>query len=135
ARSVAGRLHCSGFRGTISRPYSCPAKVAFGNAGCVHDGAMSRRSCGPSCIGLTPGEHARTLLATLPSDSAQALQMIQITLPDGSQKSFEAPPSVAEVAQSIGSGLAKATLAGRVDDQLVDASHVIAHDARLEIVT
>ncbi|MGB8634423.1 MAG: threonine--tRNA ligase [Rhodanobacteraceae bacterium] len=61
--------------------------------------------------------------------------MIQITLPDGSHKSFESAPSVAEVAASIGSGLARATLAGKVDDQLVDASHVIDHDARLEIIT
>ena len=61
--------------------------------------------------------------------------MIQITLPDGSHKSFESAPTVAEVAASIGSGLARATLAGKVDDQLVDASHVIDHDARLEIIT
>ena len=61
--------------------------------------------------------------------------MIQITLPDGSQKSFESPPTVADVASSIGSGLARATLAGKVDGRLVDASHRIEHDARLEIVT
>ncbi len=61
--------------------------------------------------------------------------MIQITLPDGSQKPFESPPSVADVAASIGSGLARATLAGKVDGRLVDASHRIDHDATLEIVT
>lgn len=61
--------------------------------------------------------------------------MIQITLPDGSQKPFDHPVSVQDVAQSIGAGLARATLAGKVDGRLVDASHVIDHDARVEIVT
>ncbi|KAA2283908.1 threonine--tRNA ligase [Arenimonas fontis] len=61
--------------------------------------------------------------------------MINITLPDGSQRSFEHPVSVAEVAASIGPGLAKAALAGKVDGKLVDASHRIERDARLEIVT
>jgi threonyl-tRNA synthetase len=61
--------------------------------------------------------------------------MINITLPDGSVRPFEAPVTVAEVAASIGAGLAKATLAGKVDDTLVDASHVIDHDAALAIVT
>ena len=58
-----------------------------------------------------------------------------ITLPDGSQKAFDRPVSVAEVASSIGAGLARAALAGRVDDQLVDTSYVINDDARLSIVT
>ncbi len=58
-----------------------------------------------------------------------------ITLPDGSQRSFDHPVSVAEVAQSIGAGLAKATVAGKVDDRLVDASDVIENDARLQIIT
>ncbi|HEX7340138.1 MAG TPA: threonine--tRNA ligase [Rhodanobacteraceae bacterium] len=61
--------------------------------------------------------------------------MITITLPDGSNKPFDNPVSVADVAASIGAGLAKATLAGKVDGQLVDASRVIDHDASLEIVT
>jgi threonyl-tRNA synthetase len=61
--------------------------------------------------------------------------MIKITLPDGSVRHFEQPPSVAEVAASIGAGLAKAALAGKVDDRLVDTSHVIESDARLAIVT
>ncbi|MDA3913821.1 threonine--tRNA ligase [Oleiagrimonas sp.] len=61
--------------------------------------------------------------------------MIEITLPDGSKKPFEHPVSVQDVAAAIGAGLAKATLAGKVDDRLVDASTVIDHDARLEIVT
>lgn len=58
-----------------------------------------------------------------------------ITLPDGSQRSYEAPLSVLAVASDIGIGLAKATLAGKVDGQLVDASHVIDHDATVSIVT
>ena len=61
--------------------------------------------------------------------------MINITLPDGSIRSFDAPVTVAEVAASIGAGLAKATLAGKVDDRLVDASSRIDHDAALAIVT
>ena len=58
-----------------------------------------------------------------------------ITLPDGSQRSFEQPVTVAGVAANIGAGLAKAALAGRVDGKLVDTSHVIDHDASVSIVT
>jgi threonyl-tRNA synthetase len=58
-----------------------------------------------------------------------------ITLPDGSQRSFPNPVTVQDVAASIGPGLAKAALAGRVDDKLVDTSYVIERDARLAIVT
>ncbi|MDD5180037.1 MAG: threonine--tRNA ligase [Gallionellaceae bacterium] len=58
-----------------------------------------------------------------------------ITLPDGSQRSFVQPVTVAEVAQSIGAGLARAALAGKVDGQLVDASHLIPTDAALAIIT
>ncbi|MFP5412422.1 MAG: threonine--tRNA ligase [Gammaproteobacteria bacterium] len=61
--------------------------------------------------------------------------MIQITLPDGSQRSFEGPVTVAQIAASIGAGLAKAALAGRVDGQLVDTTHTIARDASVAIVT
>ncbi|MDI9332650.1 MAG: threonine--tRNA ligase [Alphaproteobacteria bacterium] len=61
--------------------------------------------------------------------------MIKITLPDGSQRQFPGPVTVAEVAASIGSGLAKAALAGKVNGQLVDTSHAIAQDATLAIVT
>ena len=61
--------------------------------------------------------------------------MVAITLPDGSVKEFEGNTTVMEVAQSIGPGLAKATIAGRVDGHLVDASDPIAHDAKVEIVT
>ena len=58
-----------------------------------------------------------------------------ITLPDGSQRSFAQPVSVAEIAQSIGAGLARAALAGKVDGQLVDTSHLVAKDAALAIIT
>ncbi len=58
-----------------------------------------------------------------------------ITLPDGSQRHFDQPVTVAEVATSIGAGLAKAALAGRVDGRLVDTSFRIERDATLAIVT
>ncbi|WOP16999.1 threonine--tRNA ligase [Ottowia sp. SB7-C50] len=61
--------------------------------------------------------------------------MVQITLPDGAQREFPGPVTVAEVAQSIGTGLAKAALGGKVDGKLVDTSFVIDHDAPLSIVT
>ncbi|MFW6340685.1 MAG: TGS domain-containing protein, partial [Wenzhouxiangella sp.] len=61
--------------------------------------------------------------------------MVQISLPDGSSKQFDAPVTVAEVAASIGPGLAKATLAGEVDGRLVDASHCLDRDASLRIIT
>jgi len=61
--------------------------------------------------------------------------MIQITLPDNSRREFPGPVSVAEVAQSIGPGLAKMTVAGKVDGKLVDASDVIERDAKLQIIT
>jgi threonyl-tRNA synthetase len=58
-----------------------------------------------------------------------------ITLPDGSKREFDKPISVLGVAEDIGPGLAKATLAGRVDGDLVDASYVISNDAELAIIT
>ncbi|MBU6379206.1 MAG: TGS domain-containing protein, partial [Gammaproteobacteria bacterium] len=58
-----------------------------------------------------------------------------ITLPDGSQRTYERAVTVAEVAASIGAGLARAALAGKVSGALVDTSFAIADDARLEIVT
>jgi threonyl-tRNA synthetase len=58
-----------------------------------------------------------------------------ITLPDGSQRSFDHPVSVLEVAQSIGAGLAKATVAGKVNGKLVDACDLIESDATLQIIT
>ncbi len=61
--------------------------------------------------------------------------MLKIKLPDGSVKEFAGPVTVAEVAQSIGAGLARAALAARVDGKLVDTSHRIESDAELAIVT
>ena len=61
--------------------------------------------------------------------------MINITLPDGSVRQFDNPVSVQDVAASIGAGLAKATVAGRLDGKLVDASDRIDHDAKLQIIT
>src|SRR5678809_782585 len=58
-----------------------------------------------------------------------------ITLPDGSQKKFDSPVSVLDVAASIGAGLARAALAGRVNGKLVDTTFVIEDDAKLAIVT
>ena len=60
---------------------------------------------------------------------------MDITLPNGAVKHFDAPVSVADIAASIGPGLAKAALAGRVDGKLVDTSHVVDRDARVAIVT
>lgn len=61
--------------------------------------------------------------------------MVAITLPDGSIKQFDGNTTVMQVAQSIGTGLAKATVAGRVNGQLVDASDPITTDATVEIIT
>ncbi|MDT8321755.1 MAG: threonine--tRNA ligase [Xanthomonadales bacterium] len=61
--------------------------------------------------------------------------MPAITLPDGSQREYDRPITVMEVAADIGPGLAKATLAGEVDGQLRDASQLIEGDARLRIIT
>ncbi len=61
--------------------------------------------------------------------------MIQITLPDGSKRGYPGPVTVAEVAASIGAGLAKVTVAGKVDGKLVDACDLIDHDAKLQIIT
>jgi len=65
--------------------------------------------------------------------------MVEITLPDGSKRSYEGPVTVAEVAQSIGAGLARAALAGRIirddESELVDTSYLIEDDATVEIVT
>src|SRR5262245_57038841 len=61
--------------------------------------------------------------------------MPNIRLPDGSSKSFPGPVSVAEVAASIGAGLARAALAAKVDGKLVDLSHALQKDAQLQIIT
>ncbi|MCV2509036.1 MAG: TGS domain-containing protein, partial [Neisseriaceae bacterium] len=61
--------------------------------------------------------------------------MPQITLPDGSIKTFDSPVTVRDVAESIGPGLAKATIAGKVNQQLVDISYLIEEDANIEMIT
>ncbi len=61
--------------------------------------------------------------------------MLNITLPDGSQRQFSGPVTVAEVAASIGAGLAKAALGGKVNGRLVDTSYTLSADAQLSIVT
>ena len=58
-----------------------------------------------------------------------------ITLPDGSQRQFDKPVTVLEVAQNIGAGLAKATIAGRVNGERKDACDLITEDSSLEIIT
>ena len=58
-----------------------------------------------------------------------------VRLPDGAEKRFDAPVSVAEVAAAIGPGLARAALAGRVDGKLVDLSHVVDRDSQVAILT
>jgi threonyl-tRNA synthetase len=61
--------------------------------------------------------------------------MVTIRLPDGSQRQFDAPLTIAQVAANIGAGLAKAALAGKVDGRLVDTSFLIEKDADIAIVT
>jgi threonyl-tRNA synthetase len=61
--------------------------------------------------------------------------MLNITLPDGSQREFSGPVTVAEVAAAIGAGLAKAALGGKIGDKLVDTSFLITQDASLSIIT
>lgn len=63
------------------------------------------------------------------------IKMPIITLPDGSQRQFDNPVFVMEVAQSIGAGLAKATIAGRVNGERRDACDIISEDSSLEIIT
>ena len=61
--------------------------------------------------------------------------MVAVRLPDGSQRQFDGPVTVADVAASIGTGLAKAALAGKVDGRVVDTSHLIEQDADVAIIT
>jgi len=61
--------------------------------------------------------------------------MVAITLPDGSVRQFDKPVTVAQVAASIGPGLAKAALGGKVDGKVVDTSYNLDRDANLAIVT
>jgi threonyl-tRNA synthetase len=91
-------------------------------------GGICEQRCGHSWL-LHFNENCRL------GPAQEFLSMITITLPDGSRREFESPVSVLQVAQSIGAGLAKATIAGSVDGTLVDASDLIAHDASLRIIT
>jgi threonyl-tRNA synthetase len=84
----------------------------------------------------------RVAVGASPGVSTRALDrpwydgfMPVITLPDGSQKRFDQPVSVAQIAASIGAGLAKAALAGKVNGALVDTSTIVDADATLSIVT
>ncbi|MCX4186490.1 threonine--tRNA ligase [Methylophaga sp. OBS4] len=61
--------------------------------------------------------------------------MISVTLPDGSQRQFDHPVTIHDIAADIGTGLARAALAGKVNGQLVDTSHVVDEDADVAIVT
>jgi threonyl-tRNA synthetase len=61
--------------------------------------------------------------------------MISVTLPDGSQRQFDHPVSIFDIASDIGTGLARAALAGKVNDVLVDTSHIIDQDANVAIIT
>ena len=95
----------------------------------LHRGLVGRAAVP---VSLSPEQSAATpALFSCP----RGFPMIQITLPDGSRREFPGPVTVAEVAASIGAGLAKAALAGRVDGRLVDTSHRIDADAQLAIVT
>ena len=64
-----------------------------------------------------------------------SLHMLNITLPDNSQRQYPGPVTVAEVAASIGTGLAKAALAGKIGGKVVDTSHLITSDSALSIIT
>lgn len=61
--------------------------------------------------------------------------MLIITLPDGTKKNFDAPVTIAQIAASIGSGLAKAAIAGKVNDKLVDTFYLVEEDADIRIIT
>ena len=61
--------------------------------------------------------------------------MLNITLPDGSVRQFEAPLSIADIAASIGAGLAKAAIAGKINGKLVDTCDQVTEDAQVSIIT
>ena len=67
--------------------------------------------------------------------SSKVKPMPGVTLPDGSKRQYDAPLSVAQIAESIGAGLAKAALAGRIDGVLVDLSTPVDRDAEVAIIT
>ena len=68
-------------------------------------------------------------------NNATNAHVVTITLPDGSQRGFDRPITLAELAAEIGPGLARQTVAGKVDSRLVDASDVIGQDAAVQIIT
>src|SRR5690606_14369098 len=92
------------------------------------------RDASPAQPSRLPPLLRQAMLMPLPHTNTSS-PMINITLPDGSRRQFEHPVSVMDVALSIGPGLAKATVAGKVDGRLVDASDIIDHDAALQIIT
>ncbi len=86
-------------------------------------------------VPLTFNQSADEFRAFSLAHSPRVHTMIHITLPDGSQREFPGPVTVADVAASIGAGLAKAALAGKIDGKVVDTSHAIDHDLALSIIT
>jgi len=96
---------------------------------------VRQRTISSATSGLTSIDHVG-IAAELPFFFQYRVSaMPQITLPDGSTRQYDQPVTVAGVAESIGPGLAKAALAGRVDGELVDTSYTIDTDAKLAIVT
>jgi threonyl-tRNA synthetase len=69
------------------------------------------------------------------SPSLELFDMISITLPDGSRREYPGPVTVADIAASIGPGLAKAAIAGKVDGKVVDTAFTVDHDAPVSIIT
>jgi len=84
-------------------------------------------------IGLCPNWNTTWPLVGVTTESEDNMPVI--TLPDGTEKPFDSPVTVAQVAESIGPGLAKAALAGRVGETMVDTSHLIEEDSDLAIIT
>ncbi|CDS49910.1 Threonyl-tRNA synthetase [Polaromonas sp. CG9_12] len=87
-----------------------------------------RRKIAPSGFKLSSAASPRFLIFVFET-------MIQITLPDNSKRDYPQAVTVAEVAASIGTGLAKAALGGKVDGKLVDASYLISQDSAVSIIT
>ncbi len=96
-------------------------------------GVVGSSPIAPTNINININTNTNQVFSRL--DVQVCFTMVQITLPDGSTRSFDHPVTVAQVAESIGAGLAKAALAGRVNDTLVDTSFPIEADSRLAIVT
>src|SRR5574338_16175 len=105
-----------------------PADRPAGRAG-------SGRKCGLAALFVSSVAFPAFVSRAPRAATRDSPDMVVITLPDGSQRRVDAPPTVAEVAASIGAGLAKAAIAGKVDGRLVDTSHRIESDSTLAIVT